>query len=76
MGENRKAWLKTVSFGTSIATTLAALVGGGYLLGRYLDNRLGVRPWLELTLMLLGVVLGGAYLVVTLKKFGVTNDEK
>lgn len=76
MAENRKTWLKAVSFGTSIATTLAGLVGGGYVLGRYLDKRWGLTPWLELVFMLAGLALGGGYLAITLKKFGMTDGEK
>ncbi|WP_206811216.1 AtpZ/AtpI family protein [Paradesulfitobacterium ferrireducens] len=76
MAENRKTWLKAVSFGTSIATTLAGLVGGGYFFGRFLDRRWGFTPWLELVFMLVGLVFGGAYLVTTLKKFGMTDGEE
>lgn len=76
MGENRMTVLKAMAFGTSIATTLAGLVGGGFFLGRFLDLRLGTQPWLSLLLMILGLVLGGCYLVVTLRKFGVVDDKK
>lgn len=76
MGENRMTLVKAMAFGTSIATTLAGLVGGGYLLGRFLDQRWGTQPWLQLLLMLLGLVLGGSYLVVTLRKFGVSDEKK
>lgn len=76
MGENRMTLLKAMAFGTSIATTLAGLVGGGYLLGRSLDQRMGTQPWLQLLFMLLGLVLGGSYLVVTLRKFGVSDEKE
>lgn len=76
MSENRVTLLKAMAFGTSIATTLAGLVGGGYLLGRFLDQRLGTQPWLQLLFMLLGLILGGSYLVVTLRKFGVTDEKE
>lgn len=76
MSENRMTLFKAMAFGTSIATTLAGLVGGGYLLGRFLDQRWGTQPWLQLLLMLLGLVLGGSYLVVTLRKFGVTDEKE
>lgn len=75
MKENRKVLLRAVSIGTSISSTLAGLVLGGFFFGRYLDTRWGTRPWMELLLMLSGVVLGGAYLVVTLIKLGKTDDE-
>lgn len=76
MSENRMTLVKAMAFGTSIATSIAGLVGGGYLLGRFLDQRWGTQPWLQLLLMLMGLVLGGSYLVVTLRKFGVSDDKK
>jgi ATP synthase protein I len=76
MGENRMTLVKAVAFGTSIATTLAGLVGGGYFLGRYLDQLWDTQPWLQLLFMVLGLILGGSYLIVTLRKFGVSDDEK
>ncbi|MEL1133571.1 AtpZ/AtpI family protein [Desulfitobacterium sp. THU1] len=76
MGESRRTVLRAMAFGTSIATTLAGLVGGGFFLGHFLDQRLGTEPWLSLLLMILGLVLGGCYLVVTLRKFGVMDDKK
>lgn len=76
MGDNRFTVVKAMAFGTSIATTLAALVGGGYLLGRYLDQRWGTQPWLQLLFILLGLVFGGSYLVVSLRKLGITDDKK
>ncbi|ACL22794.1 putative F0F1-ATPase subunit (Ca2+/Mg2+ transporter) [Desulfitobacterium sp. LBE] len=76
MGDNRMTVLKAMAFGTSIATTLAGLVGGGFVLGRFLDQRFGTQPWLSLLLMILGLGLGGCYLVVTLRKFGVMDDKK
>lgn len=69
-----KSWQKAVAIGSSIATTLAGLVGGGFFLGRNLDARWGTRPWLTLGLMLFGLALGASYLVVTLKEW--TTDDK
>lgn len=74
MARNQKGWQKAFEIGSSIATSLAGLVGGGFLLGRYLDGRLGTQPWLTIILMLSGLVLGGSYLVITLKKFGASDD--
>ena len=76
MKENRATLVKAIAFGTSIATTLAGLVGGGFLLGRYLDARFGSSPWLQLLAMFGGIVLGGAYLVSTLRKFGNTDEQR
>lgn len=74
MARNPKGWQKALEIGSSISTSLAVLVGGGFLLGRYLDERWGTRPWLTIILMLSGLVLGGSYLVVTLKNFGASDD--
>jgi len=72
----QKPWQKAVTVGTSISTTLAGLVGGGFFLGRYLDARWETQPWLTLSLMILGLALGASYLVITLKEFGATDDKK
>lgn len=75
MVKNTKSWQKAVAIGSSIATTLAGLVGGGFFLGRNLDTRWGTRPWLTISLMLLGLALGASYLVITLKEWA-TDDKK
>lgn len=75
MARNLKSWQRAVAIGSSIASTLAGLVGGGFFLGRNLDARWGTRPWLTLGLMLLGLTLGASYLVITLKEWA-TDDEK
>ena len=76
MARNPKSWQKAVTVGSSISISLAGLVGGGFLLGNYLDARWGTRPWLTIILMLSGLVLGGSYLVITLKEFVDTDDKK
>lgn len=74
MARNQKGWQKAVMVGSNISTSLAGLVGGGFLLGRYLDGHWGTKPWLTIILMLSGLVLGGSYLVITLKKIGESDD--
>ena len=69
MSGNMKTWQKALAIGSSIATTLALLVGGGYFLGRYLDARWGTEPLMTIGLMLLGLALGAGYLVVTFKEW-------
>ncbi|HVJ49214.1 AtpZ/AtpI family protein [Desulfitobacterium sp.] len=76
MGDNRLTVVKAMAFGTSIATTLAVLVGGGYMLGKYFDQRWGTQPWLQLFFILAGLVCGGSYLVVSLRRLGNTDDKK
>jgi len=76
MARNPKSWQKAVAVGTNISTSLAGLVGGGYLLGSYLDTRWDTQPWLTLSLMIAGLALGATYLVITLKEFGASDDKK
>lgn len=76
MGDNRFTVMKAMAFGTSIATTLAVLVGGGYWVGRYFDQQWGTQPWLQILCMLMGLVFGGINLVVVLRKFGIKDDKK
>jgi len=76
MARNQKSWQQAVTVGSSIATSLAGLVGGGFFLGRFLDARWSTRPWLTLSLMLVGLALGASYLVITLKEFGASDDKK
>jgi len=74
MARNQKSWQKAAMVGSTISTSLAGLVGGGFFLGNYLDARWGIRPWLTIILMLSGLVLGGSYLVITLKNLGASDD--
>ncbi|MDR3601990.1 MAG: AtpZ/AtpI family protein [Desulfosporosinus sp.] len=74
MARQQKGWQKAFAVGSSISTSLAGLVGGGFLLGRYLDELWGTQPWLTISLILSGLVLGGSYLVITLKNLGASDD--
>lgn len=74
MAKQPITWQKAVAVGSNISTSLAGLVGGGFFLGRYLDSLWGTVPWLTILFMILGLVLGGSYLVVILKRFGESDD--
>lgn len=74
--KNNGNWLKTMAWGSTIATSLAGLVVGGFLLGNYLDRLWGTDPWLKIVFMLLGVLLGIGYMILTLSKIGRVRDEK
>lgn len=76
MAGEQKSWQKALAIGSSIASTLAGLVGGGYFLGHYLDARWATQPWLTIGLMLSGLALGATYLVITLKEYGASDDKK
>lgn len=75
MAVERKSWQKAVIVGSNISTTLAILVGGGFFLGRYLDARWLIQPLFTIGCMLIGLAIGGSYLVITLKRFGESNDK-
>lgn len=45
---------------TSIGTSFAVTSAGGFVIGNWLDGKLGTRPWLTIVLGLMGVV--GAFL--------------
>lgn len=74
MAGEKRSWQKALVLGSNISATLAILVGGGYFLGRYLDARFLTEPLFTIGFMLIGLVFGGSYLVVTLKKFGASDD--
>ncbi|AET70901.1 Putative F0F1-ATPase subunit (ATPase_gene1) [Desulfosporosinus orientis DSM 765] len=76
MSKEQRSWQKAIVVGSSISTTLAVLVGGGYFVGRFLDAQWQTKPLFTISLMLIGLVLGGSYLVVTLMKLGASNDKK
>lgn len=76
MARTQKSWQKAVAWGTTIATSIAGLVGGGYFLGQYLDAHWGTRPWLTISMMIIGLIIGASYLVITLKEFGASDDQK
>lgn len=74
MAGNQKSWQKAVAVGSTISTSLAGLVGGGFLLGRYLDARWSTHPWFTLISMFSGLVLGVSFLVITLKRLVASDD--
>jgi len=76
MAGEKRSWQKALVEGSSISTTLAILVGGGFFLGRSLDGRWQTEPLFTISLMLIGLVLGGSYLVITLMKLGASDDKK
>ena len=76
MAREQRTWQKALVEGSTISTTLAILVGGGFFLGRNLDARWQTEPIFTISLMLIGLILGGSYLVMTLMKFGASNDKE
>lgn len=76
MATNQKSWQKALILCSSIGTTLAALVIGGYFLGEYIDARFVTKPLFTLVLMIGGLLLGVSYLVIKLIEFGASDDKK
>jgi len=71
----KNTWLRYAALGSSIATTLAGLAGGGFFLGKYLDDRWGTDPIFKIGLIIIGVFLGISYMIVTLNKLGKMDDD-
>ena len=67
--------LRYAAIGSTIGTTLAGLVIGGYFLGAFLDGKFGTYPLFSLILILAGVGFGIAYLFVTIGKLAKSRDE-
>ena len=65
-------WTKRVGDVLSIPMTLAATPTVGFLLGWFLDRKLGTAPWLTLTLLVLGFVAGAREVWQSVKRL----DEK
>lgn len=70
MKGNRTSVMKAVAIGTTIGSSLAGLVLGGYFLGRYIGDLLNWHPWAEILSILLGLGLGLAYMIDTLIRLG------
>ena len=47
---------KTGAFGL-VTGELAAYVGGGFLIGRYLDQKFHTVPWISVIITILGLIL-------------------
>jgi len=69
-----KNWVKYMLWGSTIATTLAGLVAAGFFLGNYLDSALNTDPLLKIVLMILGVIFGLIYMVVSLSNLGKSDN--
>lgn len=50
--------LKKTGVFALVSGEITALVGGGYFLGKYLDNRFGFEPTLAVILAMLGLGIG------------------
>jgi len=46
---------RKLGYMVAMGTELGALVGGGALLGAYMDDHFGTQPWLSLTCLLVGI---------------------
>jgi F0F1-type ATP synthase assembly protein I len=55
--------------GAAVAFEFSGTIGGGALLGWFLDSRLGTAPWLLLSLTVVGAVGGFFRLVKLVERF-------
>lgn len=73
--KNLRKWVKYMTVGSTFAISLAGMAIGGYLFGKFLDSRFGTHPALTILLMLVGVILGVVYLIVTITKLEKSKNE-
>ena len=67
-------WVKYMAWASTVASSLAGLVAGGFFLGRYVDFRLGTDPWLTIVCVLVGVFLGLSYIILSIIKLGKSDN--
>ena len=67
---------RKLALAVSVSTNLAAPIGGGILLGYFLDEWLGTKPWLILAGTMLGTT--GAFLALyrIINKLNQEEDEE
>ena len=68
-------WTRRVGDVLSIPMTLAATPTVGFLLGWFLDRKLGTAPWLTLTLLVLGFVAGAREVWQSVKRLDEKNKQ-
>lgn len=55
--------------GGALAFEFSGTIGGGALLGWFLDSQLGTQPWLLISLTVLGAIGGFVRLLQLLRRF-------
>ncbi|MFA7467868.1 MAG: AtpZ/AtpI family protein [Desulfotomaculaceae bacterium] len=50
--------LKALAVSSAIGLELALCMVGGYYLGRYLDGQFATTPWLTVTALVFGLIMG------------------
>ena len=75
MSEPNYRWVRTAGTVSSIALLILASTGIGLGLGVWLDGKLGTKPWLAFTLILVGLFAGLYESVVILIKATREQDD-
>lgn len=58
MRENRRRWTRNAGLASTIGIVMVVATFIGYMVGSWLDNKLGTSPWLMFVLSLMGIVAG------------------
>lgn len=67
---------RKIALAASVSTGLAAPIVGGFLLGYFLDQAFGTKPWMILVCGLLGTVGGFLALYRTVNKINEEKDDE
>ncbi len=70
----KNKWSAFAAF-SGLGIEIVVSVGGGLLLGDYLDNRLHTKPWLLILGLLLGMTVFITHLVYLLKQYDENDHE-
>ncbi len=66
--ESRNRMLRVLSIATELGFSISLPIAGGAFLGQLLDNKFGSAPRMTLSLIFLGVFLGGANIYFIIKE--------
>ncbi len=58
MPENQQKWIRGAGQASSIGLVLVVAIVIGYVIGSWLDKKLGTAPWLMFIFTLLGIIAG------------------
>lgn len=74
--DSRRVNFRKLAALSSLGLMLPSSIAVGLVIGYFLDNLLGTRPWLLAAFTLFGVASGFMSLIRGLKKLGIEKDEE